>query len=455
MPLRVPDLMVRNIFEPLWDRYDRSVRLKELRALRSSQYLSSEEIVARQERKLRALLGHAIQTCPHYRQKYAEAGFGPADIRSLSDLRMAPLLTKDDVRTVGNELISGRYARSKLVAAKTGGSTGVALQVYCDVACQQLRNAAALRSDEWSGWRLGEPVGAVWGNPPVPSTFKSRVRRLLKDRVIFLDTMKLDDAAVDRFAADWADMRPGMLFGHAHSLFLLAEKALERNLQIRPRGIVATSMMLIDVERQIIERAFGVPVTNRYGCEEVSLIACECEQHRGLHLNSDHVVVEFLRPDGSPCAPGESGRIIVTELINYGMPMIRYEVGDWGVPTDRQCSCGRGLPLMESLTGRTADFLVAHDGSRVAGISLVERTLTNFAGIRQMQLVQDRRDALTVNLVADADYDTAAAEGLVAELRKSLGGEVAVAIVLVDRIPQETNGKYRFAICRVCQEQRQ
>jgi len=130
--------------------------------------------------------------------------------------------------------------------------------------------------------------------------------------------------------------------------------------------------MLLESERAVMEQAFGVPVTNRYGCEEVSLIACECEQHSGLHINSDHIVAEFLREDGTPCSPGENGRIVVTELINFGMPLIRYEVGDWGVPSDRLCPCGRGLPMMESLAGRTADFLRALDGSRVAGVSLIE-----------------------------------------------------------------------------------
>jgi len=218
---------------------------------------------------------------------------------------------------------------------------------------------------------------------------------------------------------------------------------------VHPAGIVATSMMLMDHERRIIEEVCGTPVTNRYGCEEVSLIACECERHDGMHLNADHAVVEFLRDDGSPCAPGEDGRIVVTELVNRGMPMIRYEVGDRGAPADRTCPCGRGLPLMEGLSGRTADFLRAADGSRVAGISLIENTLTGFPGIRQLQLVQERELAVDVNLVPQEGYGPETADRLVASLRAALGRDFAVDIRLVERISQERSGKYRFSICRI------
>ena len=128
---------------------------------------------------------------------------------------------------------------------------------------------------------LGQPIAAVWGNPPVPRTLRSRLRRALKDRIVFLDTMHLDEAAVRDFAAGWRSLRPGMLYGHAHSLYLLADLAERLGIELRPRGIVATSMMLLQPEREVIEAVFDCPVTNRYGCEEVSLIACECERHAG------------------------------------------------------------------------------------------------------------------------------------------------------------------------------
>lgn len=448
--MRWPDALVGGVIEPAWDLYERSVRLRTLRRLRRSQWSSPTQVEQEQAARLQAIVRHAADTCPFYRERFAAAGVDPAAIRTPADLRLLPILTKDDIRLHQDALISSRHRKQDLLRAKTGGSTGVSLEVYCDLPGIQKRAAAALRSDEWSGWRLGQPIAAAWGNPPAPQTWKARLRATLKERIIYLDTMRIDEPALERFLADWDRLRPGLLFGHAHSLFILAEFLLARGRTLRPSGIIATSMMLLEPERRVIEQACGgVPVTNRYGCEEVSLIACECEQHRGLHLNADHVITEFLRDDGSPCAPGEDGRLVVTELVNYGQPLIRYELGDRGVPSDRVCPCGRGLPLMEQVTGRTADFLRAEGGYRVQGISIIENTLTKLPGIRQMQIVQEEPLRLLVHLVPGPGWGPDVAAELEATLRGILGQGMAIDLLPGERIPQEKNGKFRFTICRV------
>ena len=447
--MRLPDALVGGFFEPAWDVYERSRRLRTLRELRRTQWDPPAVVRERQERGLRALVAHAAATCPFYRDAWQAAGIDPAGVRTLEDLRRLPIVGKDDIRQHGDRLISTRYRKQDLRRAKTGGSTGVSLEVFCDEPGIQQRAGAALRADEWSGWRMGQPMAAVWGNPPPLTTWKSRLRATLKERIIYLDTMRIDRPALDRFLAEWDRLRPGLLFGHAHSLFILAEYLRDTGRQLRPTGIVATSMMLLDSERRVIEAACGVPVTNRYGCEEVSLIACECERHQGLHLNADHVITEFLRDDGTPCAPGEDGRLVVTELVNRGQPLIRYELGDRGVPAAGPCPCGRGLPLMERVTGRTADFLRAEAGYRVQGISIIENTLTKLPGIRQMQIVQDEPLRLQVNLVPGPGWGDDVAAELVATLRGILGQGMAIDLAPGERIPQEKNGKYRFTICRV------
>jgi len=441
--------VVARIFEPAWDLYEGSVRLRTFRDLCRSQWYEPGRLQELRSQGLQRLVAHAAATSPFYRERFAAAGIDPGSVRDLTDLQNLPLLTKADIRKRLPDILSSRYRRGDLEHSKTGGSTGVSLEIYCDRRGVQQRNGAAQRVDCWSGWRPGEPKASVWGNPPVPRTWKQKLRQVLKDRFFYLDTMKIDAAAIDRFLAEWRHWRPGLLFGHAHSLFILAEELEARGVTLRPHGIISTSMMLMQLEREVIERVFGVPVTNRYGCEEVSLIGCECEQHDGLHINAEHVWVEFLRDDDTPCLPGEEGRIVVTELINYGMPMIRYEIGDQGVPSDRTCRCGRFLPLMESVTGRTADFLRASNGSRVAGISLIENTLTDLPGIRQLQLIQAAPLHLDVNLVPGAAYDEDTGRELMARLKGYLGAELEITLHLVDAIEQEPSGKYRFSICKV------
>ncbi len=448
-PPRLPDWLVGRIMEPAWDLYERSVRLRTCHRLALDQYDAPAALARRRGIRLNRIVRHAVATSPFHRRRFADAGLDPAAVWTIDDLARLPLLTKTEVRDNLDEILSAAYSRDELVPAKTGGSTGTALLVFCDARGVQRRNGAALLADTWSGWRLGQPVAAVWGNPTAPVSWRNHLRTILKDRVVYLDTMRLDEAAVREFAAAWRHMRPGLLYGHAHSIFLLAEMIEAMGIELRPAGIVATSMMLLQPEREVIERVFARTVTNRYGCEEVSLIACECERHEGLHVNAEHVAVEVLRDDGSPCAPGEDGRLVITEFVNFGMPMLRYEVGDRGVMHDAPCTCGRPHPLLRAVTGRVADFLIAADGSRVAGISLIENTLTRYRGIGQLQVVQEEISRLVVNLVRAEGWREETADALAKSFRSALGEDLVVELRFVDSIPREPNGKYRFSICRV------
>ena len=420
------------------------------KALEKTQFLPEEVLRQRQWGRLLSIIAHAFRNTAFYRQTFERSGVVPGDIRCPEDLLRLPLLTKQAVRRNVDGIVARGFDKEGLLRATTGGSTGTSLMIYKTEECSELKNACARRSDRWAGWEAGEPIGAVWGNPPERRGLKDYLKRWLLNPVIFLDTMHFDAAAVEQFARQWRVVRPTLLYGHAHSLYLLARCARDRGIDdIRPRGIVSTSMMLLPQERALMEEVFGVRVFDRYGCEEVSLIASECEEHAGLHLNIEHLYIEFIRPDGLPAAPGEEGRIVATDLLNYAMPLIRYVVDDIGVPTDRVCPCGRGLPLMERVVGRVADFLVSKDGGLVAGISLIERTLGAIPGIEQLQLIQRGIDELQVNLVPDDHFTDTSRKRLLDELSRALGGPAHIELRPVERLEQDRSGKYRFSISHV------
>jgi phenylacetate-CoA ligase len=190
-------------------------------------------------------------------------------------------------------------------------------------------------------------------------------------------------------------------------------------------------------------------VTDRYGCEEVSLIASECEKHEGMHLNIEHLYIEFIKDDGFYASSGEPGSIVVTDLLNWAMPFIRYRVEDVGVPTDRKCSCGRGLPLMESITGRVADFLVKRDGTRIAGVSLIENTLTKIPGIDQLQIIQEDFGTITLNIVSGRLFDHSSKSELINYFSNLFGEDTVITLNDTNEIKPEASGKYRFSICRI------
>jgi phenylacetate-CoA ligase len=219
--------------------------------------------------------------------------------------------------------------------------------------------------------------------------------------------------------------------------------------EIQPAGILSTSMMLLPHERAFIEKVFRCKVIDRYGCEEVSLIGCECEKHEGMHLNIEHLFIEFINDDGCQAEPREEGNIVVTDLMNKAMPFIRYQVEDVGVPLNRICSCGRGLPLMEKVTGRVADFLIKADGTKVAGISLIENTLTRIPGIDQMQIIQDKIDHVLVKIVPGKAYNEATQRELQTYFENCFDQKAKITIKKKNYIQPEKSGKFRFSICKI------
>jgi phenylacetate-CoA ligase len=441
----------RQLFEPLYfDLKNRSPRLPYWKELEKTQYLSEQELRDRQWQRLKSMLEYAYQNNTFYRRRFDEAGINIQDIQTTADIVFLPILSKKEIREHTLEMISGGFKTRDLLKFKTGGSTGKALDIYLTEECSEMRNACTRRHDRWTGWEVGEPKGAVWGNPVLSKDAISKLKKIFISPAIYLDTMNVTDSSVIRFAEDWKMQKPTLLYGHAHSLFILAEYVRRLAIDhIKPKGILSTSMMLMPHERLTIEEVFRRKVTDRYGCEEVSLIASECECHEGMHLNIEHLIIEFIKDDGAPTLPGEMGRIIVTDLMNRAMPFIRYQVEDLGVYTERKCSCGRGLPLMEKVVGRTADFLIGKDGSRVAGVSLIENTLTKIPGIDQMQIIQETLTKILINIVRGNGYTTESEQMLKSFLNRIFGEEMMIYFNYVESIQPEKSGKYRFSICNV------
>jgi phenylacetate-CoA ligase len=436
----------RHVIAPVWAAWEGSAYLRHYRRLKCTQFDSPEVIRARQLEQVRSLVAHAAATVPYYRR----LGLRPGDIRSLDDFRSMPILTKQDIRDHFDDLLSESYRGQLLHLKKTSGSTGVPLRVLLDDEGLQFKRACTLRADEWSGWRPGQRVAKVWGNPEyLKLGWRGRLRNLLLERADYLDTLKMTDADLAAYAKRQRRAQPGLIFGHAHSVYLLA-KFVERHgpVGIRPRGIITTAMVLHDWQRRIIEKVFACPVTNRYGCEEVSLIACECERHVGLHVNSDGVYVEVLA-GGRPAVDGEPGAVVVTDLVNRAMPILRYKVGDVAALTKRRCECGRGLPLLERIEGRESDYVTTESGELISGISLTENFAMQVPGVAQMQIVQETPTHFRFRVVPGPDFGEVTRERLAELVRERFGPTTEYEVEYLDEIAPEPSGKYRFCISRV------
>lgn len=402
-----------------------------------------------QFRKLKRIINHAFSNTEYYREKWQASGFKPADIRTDDLLTDLPVLTKEEIRANKSRMVAKNIPKDKLVPKKTSGSTGISLEFFVDDESLQWKRGCTLYFDQWSGWRLGEKIAAIWGNPTHRNNWRAVVRNTLLERFDYLDTLKMSEEEMLAFYRRQIKRRPALLFGHAHSIYLFANFLRQKGLEpFRPKGIISTCMVLHEFERKRIEETFGCKVFNRYGCEEVSLIACECEAHEGLHLNLHSLIVEFIK-DGRPARPGEPAAIVVTDLTNYGMPLIRYKVGDVGVLSDKKCSCGRSLPLMERLEGRVADFVMTPEGNLISGISLTENFAMKLPVIKQLQIIQEKTDFLIFKIVKGEGFTVETEEKIRSLARERFGSRMRYACEYVSAIPQEANGKYRFCISRV------
>lgn len=441
--------LIRNVIAPLWALKERTPYLQHLKTIESMHRRSIEEIQQDQLSRLKVLVQHAYTQTEYYREQFNSYISLPESINSLTGLQQLPLLTKDDIRANQERIVSRATSREKLIRKKTSGSTGVSIELYVDESSLQWKRAVTASYDRWSGWDIGERVGAIWGNPECYQNWRLYLRNLLLTRHVFLDTLKMDEATMRAYHATLLKKKPVILYGHAHSLFLFARFMEQNNLTgIRPKGIISTSMVLHAFERQTIERMFDCRVTNRYGCEEVSLIACECP-HGNMHLNCDTLIVEFIR-DGKPVAPGEPGAIVVTDLTNYGMPMIRYKVGDVGVPSAKtSCPCGCTYPILESLEGRVADYVVTPDGSYISGISLTENFAMQLPGIKQLQIIQEQIDHLVFRIVKGQQFSDQTLQDLDELVKERFGSRMHYQVEYVYSIQSESSGKYRFCISKL------
>jgi phenylacetate-CoA ligase len=426
--------------------------LRHLRDLEQTQFLSPEKLQLLQLERLKTVVRHAYDNCPFYGKRFSEWGVNPKDLREPNDIQKFPILTKKNIQADWTDMIATNVDRSELIENRTGGSTGKPLLFYVDRGRMETRKAATIRHNRWAGYDIAEKAGVIWGaTRDIASVFEGRTPRrdLIFERSLVLDASSLSEAGMEEFAKKLRNYRPKVLVGYANSLYLFASFVQERNLGgITPHSVIATAEMLYPHEREKIEKVFGCHVFDRYGSRETSVIASECDEHTGLHLNAECLLVELLN-DGKPVEQGESGEVAITDLLNFGMPLIRYAIEDRASFTKEACPCGRSLPLLGNVEGRVTDFILTPTGRYVSGAALTIKLIAEVPGIAQAQLVQENLESVRFRLVKGTGYSSATEEVLRSKARKLIGEEVQVSIEHVDEIPREPSGKYRFSISLV------
>jgi phenylacetate-CoA ligase len=439
---------------PLGDRV-RGVPIGQVLGLLSeSQWWPANKIQELQSEKLRILVGKAYEHVPYYRRLMDKHGIRPADIQTVNDLTRMPLLTKDIVHAeYPDGLVNRSIPRSQLSASATSGSTGQPKQFYLSRATRTWDQAAYYRCLQWCGADRGEHHFLVWGAPVVMSAYERMERKLkttLLTRQTQLSTWKMEAATMERFLRGMRRYAPVLLRGYTTSLTRLGRFAKENGLDIPPvKAVNTTAEQVLEQDRVALRELFNAPVFDQYGCGECNGIASECAEHRGLHVFQEHCVVEILDDEGAPVAPGQPGRVVLTNLDNEAFPFIRYVCGDVASWVGETCPCGRNLPLLSGITGRIADTIYGVNGNRVWGwffaAVMMQTGLSAALGVKEFVFVQTGRDRLRLDLASDREPTPQEMESLCSRIREYLG-PMQIDSRRVTQVDRGRSGKLRYAI---------
>jgi phenylacetate-CoA ligase len=416
------------------------------RRLEASQWWTREQLAHWQVVRLREFLIEIGTHVPYYRRTFKELGFDPAQLQSTGTLQRLPMLRKQDIRTHGKELHADDHGPLK--CSNTGGSTGEPLTFYMGLDRISHDVGAKWRATRWWDVDIGDKEVVLWGSP-IELGSQDRIRRLRDGlmRSHLVPAFDMSEKRLDQFVQFVSRVQPRMLFGYPSALALLARHAEQRGFAMSALGIrvaFVTSERLYDDQRATIERVFGCRVANGYGGRDAGFVAHECPSG-GMHLMAEDIIVELVDGEGHVVRDGEPGEIVVTHLASRDFPFLRYRTGDVAIADNRECACGRGLPLLREIQGRTTDFVVAADGTVMHGLSLIY-ILREQAGIRSFKVTQLTRHKTEVLLVVEPGFDRGAVFSIQTGFRRRLGAEVEIQVRIVDDIPAERSGKYRYIV---------
>ena len=440
---------VSGVLFPLQERLKHHDTVRVRSEMEVRQWWLQERILEVQRDRLRRLLVEAGRKVPYYRDLFASKSFDPESVNSIADLQRLPFLTKAIIRDNSDALRA--EDADGLARFNTGGSSGEPLIFYIGNERVTHDVAAKWRATRWWDVDIGDREIVVWGSP-IELGAQDRVR-LLRDalmRTELLPAFEMSDARVDQFRARIRKVRPRMLFGYPSAISHIALHAEKRGVRLDDLGVrvvFVTSERLYDHQREVIERLFGCPVANGYGGRDAGFIAHQCPSG-SMHITAEDIVVEIVDDDGEVLPPGQAGEIVITHLATRDYPFIRYRTGDIGVLGTETCSCGRGLPVLKEIQGRSTDFVIAVDGTVLHGLSLVY-IVRDLTGVQSFKVIQENLQLTRVQLVTNASFDREDEHRIVEGFQRRLGASVRVEIEHVAAIAAEKSGKFRYIVSNV------
>jgi phenylacetate-CoA ligase len=410
------------------------------------EHWSRDQLDAWRWQRLQQLIDHAWRSVPYWRETFDRLGAEPGDFKAPEHIRLLPVLTKETINERGDQLLSRESARGRISFNSTGGSTGKNVWFLLDLETQDRRRAAGRLTEEWDGVEPGSRTATLWG-----ASLDSKPSRAaqLYDKLTNKLFLSAYGVGLDKVASYYDALRrfrPEVISAYPSLLLHFARQIGEADCRrLGVRVIYTSAEALYEPVREELQQLFGAVVRNRYASREFGMIASDCPQGGGLHLMDMRLWVETNPPQATE-APGE---LILTDLDNHPMPMIRYRIDDTGRFASGPCSCGRPWTKLAAVDGRVLDVIVTPDG-RAFGGTFFTLTLRPYdRSIAQFQVIQDRVDHLVVKIVPGHAWDLRRRAELLETLNRQLGGGLQIELLEVSEIPPLPSGKRRFVVSQI------
>jgi len=430
------------------------------RYLKSIEYKSPEELQELQNQKLQHLLKHAYENVPYYNKVLVEAGVLKNGKVILDNFYRIPPLTKKILREQGDNLLSKDHKKRGSYRNTSGGSTGEPVKFIQDKDYKAWGLAYRLLYNQWAGKEVGQPEIKLWGSErdvlEKADKLSTRIRRW-GFHLKIMNSFMMDDINMSRYVKKWNRFKPQIVWAYMNSICELARFIKRKNIKIfKPASIISTAETLTENVRTLVEEVFECPLLNQYGSREIGIGGCECTKKEGIHIFPLHNKIEILNEHMSPCKPGQAGKVLVTTLNNFSMPLIRYDIGDMAIPAhNEQCSCGRSFPLIKNVVGRHVEAFRTRDGRTIPGEFFIHfvGVVYNKDFVKRFQVVQKDYDLVVVRIVISdkKKFDEYKPE-LINSIKKVMGADCKVEFEYVDDIQVAKSGKYLYTLCEIPEE---
>lgn len=431
--------------------YNSAMSLKDFN---ESQWLSADEIKKYQEGRLKKLIAKAYYHVPFYRELFDSNGLKPEDIKTIDDLQKIPIIDKNVVRENMYFFLSDNHNKKHIQKMQTSGSTGEPFSVFGEKKQLEMRWAANQRSLEWTGYRFGDKQVRLWHKYLGMKT--KEILRELADaffsRRKFIPAYEISDANLKKYVDDIMKYKPVLLDGYAESFNFLAQ-FLKNNPYNghKPKAIITSAQTLPRESRKIIESSFNCKIFDKYGSREFGGgVAYQCGHGNNYHIVAECNIVEIIK-DGKKAKPGEIGEVVITELNNYAMPLMRYKIGDLAMAVDENtvCSCGRGLPMIGEIQGRLQSVVVGTSNQFIPGTFFNRVFFKHDLAIKQYQIVQERKGELIVKIIKGNIFTDSVLDEILKDIKKHMGEDLKIVVEFANEIPLGRTGKRQYCVSKI------